>query len=104
MISFRKKYSNLSKEAHLSGMGNYGKDFYDSVVVSAREPRESLDSVKVKCPSKLVCCLSKVGPIGLKGARFDAHRPKFNYMIKPVWALGEHRRPTGQPSLSRAQD
>jgi len=41
-------------------MGNYGKDFYDSVVVSAREARESLDSVKVKC-SFQTCLLSPKG-------------------------------------------
>src|SRR5918993_4573197 len=70
-----------------------------SLVYSLKEqPGPVQTCSRLNAPSKLVCCLSKGGPIGLQRARFDAHRPQFNYTINPVWALGEHRRPTG-PTL-----
>ena len=31
--------------------------------------------------------------------RFDAHRPQCKHTIILVWALGEHKRPNGLPSL-----
>jgi hypothetical protein len=61
----------------------------------------------VNDPSKLAHTLSKGGPIGLKRARLNAHRPQCNHTSSLVWALGEHKRPTGQlliPSASTRTD
>ena len=60
--------------------------------------RHEAEEAYINDPSKLArASSSEGGPIGLKRARFDAHRPQCKRTIIPVWALGEHKRPTGCP-------
>ena len=48
------------------------------------------------------CLLLSRLPVS-KRVRFDAHRPQCKHTIILVWALGEHKRPTGCPLSSCAR-
>ena len=78
-----------------------------SLVQFSKNSLEQSKRAAFECSFKACSFFLKECPIGLKRARLNAYRPQCNHTGSLVWALGEHKRPTGQifiPSGSARAD